>query len=215
MIMVSKKDLFPKAIEAITQLIDGNNRFVNETCKADLSANRRKKLIDGQNPLATILTCSDSRVMPGYIFDQGLGNLFIIRTAGEVLDDVSIASIEYGVEHLNTPLLVVLGHVDCGAVKATLSNVKVNGHLPLLIEKINPAVNCCKNIYRTSDGVFCNEVSKENVLEITEILPSLSEPIQNAVNNKKTAIIPAMYDLETGKVDFLFNVKSHLNNDQA
>ncbi len=210
--MVSKNELFSRALEVISDLLEGNNRFVNETCTANLTRSRRLELLKGQEPIATILTCSDSRVMPGYIFDQGLGNLFIIRTAGEALDDISLASLEYGVEHLKTPLLVVLGHTDCGAVKATVSNANVNGHLPLLIEKINPAVTCCKNIYRTSDGLFCNEVSKENVLEIAEILPSLSEPIQDAVNNKSTVIIPAMYDLESGKVEILFDVKSHLKN---
>ena len=213
--MVSKQAFFPEAQKALDDLIAGNRRFVNEITSADISANRRKELLKGQHPIATIVACSDSRVMPGYIFDQGLGNIFLIRTAGEILDDICIASIEYGVAHLGTPLLIILGHTDCGAVKATVSNAKLHGHLPLLADKIKPAMNKCHELGDSSNPDFCQKVILENTLEIAESLMAISKEIKEAVEKNKCIILSAMYDLDSGNVEFLYEVKSHLAETKA
>ena len=135
--------MLPAAQKSLSQLQEGNRRFVNGEFTAKIDAKRRQEILAGQHPFATILTCSDSRVVPEYIFDQGLGEIFIIRTAGEVLDEIALASIEYGVEHLHTPLVVVLGHSLCGAVTATVTHAHVEGHLPALVQKIQPSVDAC------------------------------------------------------------------------
>ena len=101
---------------------------------------RRKELVEGQHPFAIILCCSDSRVPPEVIFDQGLGDLFIVRTAGNVFDNIALGSIEYAVEHLEVPLLVVLGHGQCGAVTATVEGGHAPGHISNVVEAIQPAV---------------------------------------------------------------------------
>lgn len=101
--------------ESLTKLIDGNKRFMSgELAKKDIGENRRQELTKGQQPFATVLSCSDSRVAPEIIFDQGLGDIFIVRVAGNVVEPTTLGSIEYGVEHLHAPLLVILGHESCG-----------------------------------------------------------------------------------------------------
>src|SRR4030043_1796798 len=107
--------------EALQKLMDGNKRFVSgKLVKKDLGDTKRKELLKGQKPFATVITCSDSRVPPELLFDQGLGDIFIIRVAGNVVDPLELGRIEYGVEHLNAPLLFILGHSKCGAVTATI-----------------------------------------------------------------------------------------------
>ncbi|CAG1011826.1 Carbonic anhydrase 2 [Anaerolineales bacterium] len=105
--------------QALQRLLEGNRRFVENKSQLDGSEKRRREIATGQHPFATILGCVDSRVPPELIFDQGLGELFVIRTAGEVLDQAVLGSIEFGVEELKIPLLMVLGHKNCGAIKAT------------------------------------------------------------------------------------------------
>jgi carbonic anhydrase len=201
-----------KIKEALEKLKAGNARFIKGTFAADNSQKRRQELLQGQHPFATVLTCSDSRVVPEYIFDQGLGNLFIIRTAGEVLDDIAIASLEYGAEHLETPIVVVLGHTLCGAVNTMISKAEVHGHLTKLIDKIKPALQACENYDPTETGKELeNDVIRENVLEIAESLPRNSDLIRHQVEKGKVAIIGAIYSLEEGKVEFLIDAKSHLS----
>ncbi|MEK7804022.1 MAG: carbonic anhydrase, partial [Deltaproteobacteria bacterium] len=107
------------ADEALKKLIDGNNRFVQSAqAQKDIGNNRRTELTKGQHPFAVILSCSDSRVPPEHIFDQGLGDIFVVRVAGNVADSIELGSVEYAAEHLGVPLILVLGHQSCGAVKA-------------------------------------------------------------------------------------------------
>jgi carbonic anhydrase len=195
--------------ELINILAEGNSRFVAGKSTADLSLARRKELLKGQHPFATVLSCSDSRIVPEFIFDQGMGDLFIVRTAGEVLDDIVLASMEYGVEHLGTPLVIVLGHTNCGAVNATVSKAHVHGHLPLLVEKIHPAVMACNEGDSASKDDYINEVIRENTLEIVENIVELSEPIKAMVDAGKALAIGAMYIMETGEVKFLSSAHSH------
>ena len=129
------------AEESLKKLMDGNRRFVSETYdRGDISPGRRAEISKGQRPFAVIVDCSDSRVVPEFIFDQGLGDLFVIRTAGNIVDDIAIGSVEYAVKHLGVRLVLVLGHDDCGAVKATVAGGKAEGHIDAILQAIRPAV---------------------------------------------------------------------------
>ncbi|HEY8803917.1 MAG TPA: carbonic anhydrase, partial [Clostridium sp.] len=128
--------------EAKIILIDGNKRFVTGalSCK-DFSLNKRIDLsIDGQNPIAAVLTCSDSRVSPEFVFDQGLGDIFVIRNAGNIADIITLGSIEYAVENLGVSLIIILAHEKCGAVKATIDGKKVSSNLKSIINTIAPSL---------------------------------------------------------------------------
>src|SRR5688572_4328071 len=127
--------------DALTALKDGNTRYIaGKPIHPNQDAARRTTVAKGQNPFATVLTCSDSRVPVELLFDQGLGDTFVVRVAGNVSDTDEVGSIEYGVGHLNTPLLVVMGHTSCGAVKAVLEGLQVHGSIPALVDNITPAI---------------------------------------------------------------------------
>src|SRR5947209_10905279 len=126
------------ADEALARLMAGNRRYVlHKEQHPDQSLTRRKELESGQHPFAVILGCADSRVSPEILFDQGLGDLFVIRVAGNVVDDTILASVEYAVEHLGTRLIMVLGHEKCGAVSAAIEGGKQPRHLDALVAAIN------------------------------------------------------------------------------
>ncbi len=133
------------AEEAMRRLKDGNDRFVEGRATHDhQQPDRRAEIAKGQKPFAVIVCCSDSRVGPEIVFDQGLGDIFVVRTAGNVVDDVGLGSIEYAVEHFDTQLVVVLGHSRCGAVSAAVSGGEVHGHVSAVVEAIQPAVEKVK-----------------------------------------------------------------------
>lgn len=171
---------------------EGNSVFPN----SDLEA--RKKVVEGQNPFAVILCCSDSRVVPELIFDTGIGDLFVIRVAGNIIDDAIIASIEYAVSKLHSSLVVVLGHESCGAVTAAVNDVN-EGHLGVLVEKIKPAVEKAKQM----EGELINNAIKQNAILIAELLSNSDPILKPKYDDKTLKILPAYYSLETGKVDFL------------
>ncbi len=184
------------------KLISGNVRYVSGKLKAkDLSATKRKDLSEnGQKPFAIVLTCSDSRVSPELILDQGLGDLFVIRTAGNVVDPIAIGSIEYAVEHLHTPLIMVLGHEQCGAVKAAIEagEGKVEGNLGAIVEKIRPSVEKAKAAGAT--GVDLPEkATEENVKAVVKELEEKSPIIRDALGQGTLQIIGAKYDLDEGR----------------
>ena len=131
--------------QTLADLLAGNARFVaGQPLHTRQNAARLSEVASGQKPSAIMVSCSDSRVAPEIIFDQGLGDLFVVRTAGQVVDDVALASIEYAVEHLGTALIIVLGHKRCGAVSAAVADGEAHGHLNALIDKIKPAVEQAK-----------------------------------------------------------------------
>lgn len=183
-------------------LIDGNKRYVdNETLYNDISAERRDKLSSsGQKPFAVILSCSDSRVPPEIIFDQALGDLFVIRNAGNVIDPIALGSIEYGAEHLNSPLIVVLGHEKCGAVKAATEDGKASENITAIVNKIKPSYEKVKSNSKDSEEVY-NMTIDENI-ENSIIAIKQSPVIQKLLKEKKINIIGARYDLDTGEVNF-------------
>ena len=189
------------AEEALEKLIQGNKRFVElEQKHPDEDKKRRKEMLKGQHPFVVILSCSDSRVPPELIFDQGLGDIFEIRNAGNVLDDHVIGSIEYAVMHCGVKLIVIMGHQDCGAIAATLSGVSEKKYIKSLEDSIQPAVENCK---KKGVEVNSDNVVKEHVMQdINELLTQDSELVKY-MKEHNVQIIPAYYHLDSGKVDFI------------
>ncbi len=183
--------------QLLEKLKHGNSNFVkNKLSKLNQSALQRNALIDGQKPFAAILTCSDSRVVPELIFDVGLGELFIIRVAGNVANSATIASVEYAVAHLNIGLVIVLAHQNCGAVTAAAKGDGGSDHLDHLLNHVKPAI-------AKSNSNAIEDIAIENARLTADKLNTDSKIIADAINTGDLKIIPAFYSLETGKVDFL------------
>lgn len=189
--------------DALERLKEGNERFVkyhgvngNDSVKrAHQGLDRRKDLVKGQHPFAIILSCADSRVAPELAFDQGLGDVFVIRVAGNVANTSSVASIEYAVAHLGVKLIVVMGHESCGAVTAAIQGEDNGYNLNHLLAHLTPAVEAAK-------GEPVNAVVKTNAKLTAEHLRERSSIIENAVQTGGLRIVPAYYNLKDGKVDF-------------
>ncbi len=194
----------PNAIppdEALKRLMDGNARYaVNTSKNKDFSAGRAAR-VKGQYPIAAILGCADSRVSPELLFDQGLGDLFVVRVAGNFVNTDGLASLEYGVQVLGIPLIMVLGHSSCGAVSATIKAVKektqLPGHLPELIDAIRPAVEAVA--LHPTDNLLA-AVTAENVRQNVTRLATADPLIAKFVADGKVKVVGAVYDLATGKV---------------
>ena len=186
--------------DALAKLQRGNKRAVSgQTLHPHSSKARRDEVAKGQQPFAIIVACSDSRVPPELVFDQGLGDLFVVRVAGEVLDDPSIASIEYAVEHLGSKLIVVLGHERCGAVKAAVDGGDLPGHLGSLVNAIQPAVDMTVG----EKGDRLDLTVRANVKRVVNDLRE-SEPIlSDAVKSEKIKVVGMYYDLDTGKAEIV------------
>ncbi|MBX2974677.1 MAG: carbonic anhydrase [Ignavibacteriaceae bacterium] len=187
------------AEEAINKLKLGNERFVNQkTIKPHQSIDDVMRVAKGQHPFAIIVSCSDSRVPPEILFDQGFGDIFVIRTAGQVIDSIEIGSIEYAVEHLHSPLVVVLGHSKCGAVTAANSDGEVDGHLHKIVKDIRSNIS-------SQTGGKANSLDEAINANVNALVKTLlnSEPIIKEHHEKgKVKIVPAIYDLDSGKVSF-------------
>lgn len=189
--------------EIIDRLKTGNQRFVEDKLDGKLQdSSRRSALTSGQDPYAIILSCADSRVVPELAFDTGLGEIFVIRVAGNVANSSSIASIEYAVAHLGTTVIVVLGHQSCGAVTAAAAGGDNGYNINHLLAHITPAINAC------GDGAEINDVVRKNAQLTSNELLGRSYIIRKAVEAGKLQIIPAYYNLDSGKVDFLDNAPS-------
>lgn len=185
--------------EALKKLIDGNTRFVElEMQHPDETKNRRSEMMKGQHPFVVILSCSDSRVPPEIIFDQGLGDIFEIRNAGNVLDKHTIGSIEYAVMHLGVKLIVIMGHQDCGAVAATLSGTHETKYIESLKRSIEPAVKKCEKEGNVSSDAV---VKAHVILDIQELLSQDTE-LNKYMKENNVKIVPAYYHLDSGKVEF-------------
>ena len=184
--------------ESLNRLKEGNARFVTDKLDGKLqNSSRRESIIGGQEPYAIILSCADSRVVPELTFDTGLGELFVARVAGNVANSSSIASIEYAVAHVGSKLIVVLGHQSCGAVTAALAGGDNGYNLNHLLAHITPAIVASK------EGASVNDVAKINAELTVKELKSRSEIIKNAIDKGDVKVVPAYYNLDTGKVDFL------------
>lgn len=197
-VIILKKEA-PLSHEAILKkLMKGNQRFYKERSKHGVNSKHyRLKLSEEQKPFAAIVCCSDSRVPPEIVFDQRLGRLFVIRSAGNVLDTSGIASLEYALTTLKVTFIMVLGHEKCGAVTAALAdNVTYPGHIPYLIKKIRPAVIKA----RKEKGDLCERAVKENVKDTIEYLRKCKPIIDKKIAEKEVAIVGAYYPLKEGKV---------------
>jgi carbonic anhydrase len=193
--------LSPEA--ALKRLMKGNERYVEGVSKRHDFKHEREALTKGQNPFAGILSCADSRIAPEYAFDTGRGDLFVCRVAGNFLNTDVVASFEYAVSVLNTPLLMVLGHRSCGAVEATIKSIRdgttLPGHLPALVEAIGPAVRDTQG----KPGDALDNAIKQNVRLNVEALKAATPIIAAFVSDKKVRVVGAIYDLEDGEVDLL------------
>jgi carbonic anhydrase len=186
--------------EALLRLKEGNQRFINgKSTKPRQDFNRIKEVAAAQYPFATIIGCSDSRVPNEIIFDQGLGDLFIVRTAGQVSSYASWGSIEFAEEVLGTKLIVVLGHTQCGAVNAAVNLPEVPGHIITLINAIKPAVEKAK---KSEPKNLLDAAIRENVAMQVEQLKGLEPVLAKRVREGSIKIIGGLYDLHTGKIEF-------------
>jgi len=188
------------ADSALISLKEGNKRFVGgQSMRPHQDFQRIKEVSLGQKPFAVIVGCSDSRVPSEIIFDQGLGDLFIVRTAGQVSSFASWGSIEFGNAVLGAKLIVVMGHTKCGAVAAACKVPDVPGHIVTLINAIKPAAQLAK----TQIGDEVENAVRINVAMQVQQLQNMEPVLTKAVQSKETQIVGAVYDLETGKVEFL------------
>jgi carbonic anhydrase len=187
--------------EAISRLKDGNARYTNGNQQHPRqSTKERAELTKSQHPFAIVVGCADSRVPPEIVFDQGLGDLFVLRVAGNVINDHSLGSIEYAVDHLAVRLIVVLGHQSCGAVKAAKETIAAKGeapaHIQSLVTAIRPAVEA------TVHGDLETTV-KANVKDVVQALRSSTPVLKPKVDSSELRVLGAYYSLDTGAVSFL------------
>jgi carbonic anhydrase len=188
---------------ALDRLMKGNGRYVDGVSKRHDFRHEREALAKGQNPFAGILSCADSRIAPEYAFDTGRGDLFVCRVAGNFANEDTIASFEYAIHVLNTPLLMVLGHEACGAVDAAIASIRDNstlpGHLPSLVEALSPAV---REAMKQSGSELGNAI-RQNVVLNVEKLKTATPIISKAVEDGKVKIVGGIYSLGNGRVELL------------
>lgn len=192
--------------EALIQLKAGNARFATGHA-IHPNQDRQRRLFTatkGQHPFATVIACSDSRVPVEILFDQGVGDLFVIKVAGNVLDVDEIASVEYGVDHLETPLMLVLGHTHCGAVTAVVQDAPIHGSIPQLVDNIVPAVTKTKHDHPelTGDELVTAAVINNVWQGISDLL--MHSPATRArVEAGTLKVLGAVYDIDTGSINWL------------
>ena len=185
------------ADKALKKLIEGNERFASGNLENPNRCNaRRGELLGGQTPFAAILSCSDSRTPGEIVFDQGLGDLFVVRVAGNILAEEVIGSLAYAINDLDVNLVIVMGHDHCGAVTAALKDDNKCIYVKSLIDKIKPLISS----HNTLDDL--EKITRRNVKNVVSQLKSLNVVFNNKISSGKLQIIGAYYDLETGKVDF-------------
>lgn len=196
------------AAEALELLKEGNERFAGgEVIHPDASKRRRSFLGTGQHPFAAILSCADSRVPPELVFDQGLGDLFVMRSAGQVLDDAILGTLEYGVEHLHVPLVVVLGHSACGAVKATIETIETKAgasgtHIDALVAAITPAVEEAEESADSDKALLLTKSIEINVERLVAALKK-NTIVAEAEEKAGVAVVGAVYQLASGRVEWI------------
>ncbi|HMD33363.1 MAG TPA: carbonic anhydrase [Vicinamibacterales bacterium] len=190
----------PSADAVLRELKAGNDHHVAKRYQhPHQTAARQRELASGQSPHAIVLSCADSRVAPEIILDQGLGDLFDVRVAGNVAGDTELASIEYAAEHLHTPLLVVMGHQKCGAVTAAAEGGDAAGHLPPLLALIRPAVESA----RGRSGDLIDNAVRINVETVVRHVRGSKPLLAGLVEHGELTVVGAVYSLDTGRVSWL------------
>lgn len=186
------------AADVIADLELGNRRFRDGRAEGPRrNAEHRRATAAEQSPKAAILGCSDSRVPPELLFDQGLGDLFVVRTAGHVVDRGGLGSLEYAVEHLHVPVVVVLGHSGCGAVTAAVAGHGGPGHVDWILSAIRPAVRASAMV----GGDAVDHAAREHARRTAAGLVDQSALLHEAVERRRLTILVAFYDLSSGVVD--------------
>src|SRR5438874_10558370 len=188
---------------ALKRLKDGNERYVEGVAKRHDFRHEREALVGGQNPYAAVLSCADSRIAPEYAFDSARGDLFVCRVAGNFANDDTVASMEYTVAVLGTPLILVLGHDNCGAVDATIKSLKDDkpppGHIPSLVAAIAPSVKASAQ----QSGNALDNAIRQNVIDNVAKLKSAAPILNAAAEQNKLKVVGGIYRLATGKVELL------------
>jgi carbonic anhydrase len=188
---------------ALDRLMAGNRRYVDGVSRRHDFKHEREALSAGQNPFAAILSCADSRIAPEFCFDTARGDVFVCRVAGNFASDEMIASLEYAVSVLNTPLIMVLGHESCGAVDAAIKSLKdgttLPGHLPSLVDAIAPAV---KAVQGQSGDTLANAIRRNVALNVDK-LKGTAPVLKSYADDKKIRVVGGVYALKTGSVDLL------------
>jgi carbonic anhydrase len=185
---------------ALARLTEGNRRFVSGApTHPRRTPDRRTEVAAGQHPFAVIVTCADSRLSPEIIFDEGIGDLFVIRNAGNLLDDHVLGSIEYAVEHLHTPLVIVLGHTKCGAVSAAVAGGEAPGHVKSIVQSLEPAVAMAKKKPGDTVDNAVRIAARLSAAAVAQAEPILGESVKAG----HLKVVAARYDISTGQVEFL------------
>ncbi|GAB1420859.1 carbonic anhydrase [Anaerolineales bacterium] len=194
--------------KALQALMQGNARYVNMRLHhPNQTSSRRQRLVDGQNPIAVVVGCSDSRVPLEIVFDQGLGDLFVIRVAGNVIDNMVMASIEFAVFKLDVPLLMIMGHSQCGAIQATFGDIdELPGFLPELSERILPSMSL-DNTLTYDEQVY--QAVRANARRSAKQVIRRSQIISDALAANKLGVASSYYDLESGQVELLTEIGFH------
>jgi carbonic anhydrase len=191
----------PSADAVLKELAAGNARYVaGKLTLGKGLASRRAEVVRGQHPKAIVLGCSDSRVPPELLFDQGIGDLFVVRVAGNVAATDTLGSVEYAADHLGAPLVIVLGHTGCGAVAAACAGGHVEGHVAAIVEEIRPAV---ERVKEASPEACAKAAVPENARLVAASLPKESPILAKLVADGKLRIVTGVYDLATGAVTLL------------
>ena len=201
------------AAEALSRLREGNARFVAETRSnhAHTGETRRAEVAEGQEPFAIILGCSDSRVPAELIFDQGLGDLFVIRVAGNIVAASQIGSIEFAAERYHTRLVVVVGHSQCGAILATIGELQQESayqsrNLQFIVDRVRPSVEPLVSKFKDDPDALVREAVRANIRTSVRQLRHGSKVLEQLIQRNGLAIVGAEYSLETGTVEFFDNV---------
>jgi len=185
---------------AFKRLMAGNTRYVEGVSRRHDFKHERESLSGGQNPFAAVLSCADSRIAPEYCFDVARGDVFVCRVAGNFASDDIVASLEYAVAVLNTPLIMVLGHDACGAVDATIKSIKdgttLPGHLPSLVAALRPAVEAVQG----QPGDMLANAIRSNVVLTIDRLKNAAPILKAAAEDKKIRVVGGVYELKTGRV---------------
>ncbi|MCK1745206.1 carbonic anhydrase [Bradyrhizobium sp. 139] len=188
---------------SLKRLMESNARFVQGPSRLDDFRQEREALIGGQNPYAAVLTCADSRIAPEHVFNSGLGDLFVCRVAGNFANDEMLASLEYAVAVLNTPVVLVLGHDRCGAVGATIESLRegksLPGHIPSLAAALAPAVKASS---QESGDALANAI-RRNVIDNVNKLKSAAPILNIAIEQNRLKVVGGLYRLDTGRVELV------------
>lgn len=189
--------------QALEYLKEGNKRFLQGKTLSRDFLKQVKETSTSQFPYATILSCMDSRTPSEIIFDQGLGDIFNIRIAGNIADDNIIGSMEFGSKVVGSKLILVMGHTDCGAIKGAIDNVQL-GKLSGLLEKIKPAINAVKTDIEKNSGnkAFVEMVTKENVIMAVKLIRDRSIILKEMEDKEELKILGGIYNTSTGEVEF-------------